>query len=342
MPASADVEIVGELDVVEAACAGHLCAAGVERVQHEHRRCGRGGVGSRVDASQLEAEFVEQRFAHGARRRDSKHVLGLRLIVGAFRQVEIADAEAARIGVVPLELGAEHLRAGERVLDARRKIHRVVRPADRVREVPRWERGDDRLRIERVETVSRDRERRVLLPQRAVQREAVALALLVALYRRERVARGERRVAETDVGRAAPVVEARLRDDVDRHDAGFVRVGGKHVAAESDLLDLVLRRQPAAAETVHPQRGAGPRHVAQHLLHLVGVVGQLVDLGLAEDRGERVAARIAGALAGIAADLHAFRPPLRSQASPHAVVAGADAHVPRVVRLEARRLHVNV
>ena len=78
-------------------------------------------------------------------------------------EVEIADAEVVVERVVPLHLGAQDLRPAERVLDARRDVQRPVGPADGIREVARRERGDDRLRIERVEPVDRQRERRLLL-----------------------------------------------------------------------------------------------------------------------------------------------------------------------------------
>ena len=78
----------------------------------------------------------------------------------------------------------------------------------------------------------------------------------------------------------------------------------------------------------------GPGHVAQHLLHLVGIVGQLVDLLLAEHGGERVAARIARALARVAADLHGFRELRDRQLDLAPVLAGAHADVADVGRLE--------
>ena len=49
---------------------------------------------------------------------------------------------------------------------------------------------------------------------------------------------------------AAPVAHARLGDDLDAHHAGFVILRGERVGVEADLLDLILRRKPAAAEAV--------------------------------------------------------------------------------------------
>jgi hypothetical protein len=120
-----------------------------------------------------------------------------------------------------------------------------------------------------------------------------------------------------------------------------VRVGGEHVAAEADLLDLVFRRQTAAAEAVDAQHGAGARHVAEGLFHFVRIVGQFVDLRLVEHRGERIAAWVAGALARVAPDLHGFGELRNLQLRLAAVVAGAQPDVAQVERLEAGRLHVN-
>ena len=61
--------------------------------------------------------------------------------------------------------------------------------------------------------------------------------------------------------------------------------------------DLILRRQTSTAETVDAHDGTRARHVFQHLLHVVRVVRQFVDLSLTEDHRERIAAGIAGALA---------------------------------------------
>ncbi len=140
------------------------------------------------------------------------------------------------------------------------------------------QRGDDGLRVERVRAVDGEGQRCVFLPERAVQAEAVALAFLLPLDRREGVAGIQRVPAEPEAGRSPPVVQSRTRGDVDRHESRLVHVGGEHVAAESNLLNLALRRQPAAAEPVDAKHGTRPADVAQRLFHLVGIVGELVDL----------------------------------------------------------------
>ena len=118
-------------------------------------------------------------------------------------------------------------------------------------------------------------------------------------------------------------------------------VGREHVAAETDLLDLALRRQPSAAEAVDAQHRPRAGHVPQRLLHLVRVVGQLVDLRLVEDRRKCVAARIAGALARVAADLHRLGETRDCQLHLATVVTCPHAHVADVGRLEPWRLDVD-
>ena len=339
--AGRDVEVVVQLEEIEAAASRNLGAAAVERVQDEHGRRRAQRREREVVGAPLHAQIVEERLAHRAGERSAEHVLVARLAVGALGQIEIADAEIVRRGVAALEFGAEHLRVREHVLDAQRGVQRVVRLANRVGEEAGRQRGHDRLRIERVDALDRDRHRRVLFPERARQREAVALVPFVAFHGSEGVARVQRRVAKTDVGRSAPAVEARLGRDVDEHEAELVRVGGEHVSAEANLLDLVFLRQLAASESVDPHHGAGARHVAQHLLHLVGIVGQLVDLGLAEHRRKRVAARVAGARARVAADLHRLRKLRDRKLHLAAVVAAAHADVSDCGRLEPRRFDAN-
>jgi hypothetical protein len=115
-----------------------------------------------------------------------------------------------------------------------------------------------------------------------------------------------------------------------------VRVRREHVAAETNLLDLILRRQPAAAEAVDAQNGAGPGHVLQCLLHLVGVVRQLVDLRLSENRGKGVASRIRSALARVASDVDRLGELRDRQLDFAPVVAWPNAHVARVRRARIR------
>ena len=63
---------------------------------------------------------------------------------------------------------------------------------------------------------------------------------------------------------------------------------------------------------------AGPRHLLQHLLHLVGIVGQRVDLILREHVAEPIALRIGRARRRIAADRDALVDLLDRAASPRA------------------------
>ena len=72
-------------------------------------------------------------------------------------------------------------------------------------------------------------------------------------------------------------------------------VGRERVGSEANLADLVARRQSPAAKPVdleHGARGAG--HLGQHVGEFLGIVRQLVDLGLLERRGERIASTIVG------------------------------------------------
>jgi len=67
---------------------------------------------------------------------------------------------------------------------------------------------------------------------------------------------------------------------------------------------LILRRKAAAPEPVDAHHRAGAGHLLEDSLHLVRVVGKFLDLGGAENRREDIAARIAGSLPRVAADLH--------------------------------------
>ena len=235
----------------------------------------------------------------------------------------------------------KHLRLAQRVLEASREVQRVVRFADRVGQESGRQRGDDRLGVERVDAIDRERERRVLAPQRPIQRNAVPIVTLVALDRREHVPCVQDVVAKAGARRPAPCVQPWLGDDVNGHESRLVRVSGEHVPMEPDLRDLILRRQLATTETIPADRRARPRHFFEHPLHLVRIVRELVDLRLSEHGGERVAARIARALARVASDIHRFGEPGDLQLHLAPVVARPHAHLAGVVRLESGRLHLN-
>ena len=108
------------------------------------------------------------------------------------------------------------------------------------------------------------------------------------------VARVQRLVAEPEGDAAAPGAHARLGDHLDAHHAGVVVLGGVRVGAEADLLDLVLRRQPAAAEPVDEDLRARTGHLRELLGHLVGIVRERVDLLLRQRGGEAVVAPLGG------------------------------------------------
>ena len=156
--------------------------------------------------------------------------------------------------------------------------------------------GDDGPRVVGVVAVERHGEAGLALRDRALEVHHVAPHLLGALLGRKRVGRVQRLVAEPEVGVPAPAAEARLGDHLDPHHAGLVVLGRERIGVEADLLDLILRRQPAAAEAVDEDLRARPGHARELLGHLVRIVGQRVDLVLGERLREAVVAAIGGAL----------------------------------------------
>jgi hypothetical protein len=74
-----------------------------------------------------------------------------------------------------------------------------------------------------------------------------------------------------------------------------VVVGREGARPESDLADLVARREAAAAETIHHEGGAArASQRLKRLGKLVGIVRQLGDLGRFEGRAHGVAPSIVG------------------------------------------------
>ena len=60
-----------------------------------------------------------ERLADRAGDRSAQDVLGARLAVAALGQIVVADAEILEAQVIALRFGAQHLRLGQRVLEAR-------------------------------------------------------------------------------------------------------------------------------------------------------------------------------------------------------------------------------
>ena len=83
-------------------------------------------------------------------------------------------------------------------------------------------------------------------------------------------------------GVAAPAIDARPRRDLDAALPDLVELRGVGVAAHDDARDLIARRQAAAGEPVDANRRARAGNLLEHALQFVGIVGQLIDLGLAQ------------------------------------------------------------
>ena len=162
--------------------------------------------------------------------RDAEQPLRRRAIVGAAREVVVADAEVALVAAVLLERSAQRVRLVDRVVDTQVEVQTIGRSPDRAGDrLPGHRRVDVRGVIQR-RAAGRQRERRAILQQRAAQIEVVLLRLLGTLPRLERVARVHRAVAEAEVHAAAHRPESRLRRDVDEGVAGAVVLGGEHRA----------------------------------------------------------------------------------------------------------------
>ena len=134
--------------------------------------------------------------------------------------------------------------------------------------------------------------------------------------------RVHRLVAEAEVGAAAPVAHPRPGDHLDPDHAGVVVLGGVGIGAVAHLLDLVLRRQPAAAETVDEDLRPRPGHLRQLLGHLVGIVREALDFFRRERGGEAVVAP-PGGIDLVDGDLFLDR---QRQGDGHLVGAAAHGH----------------
>jgi hypothetical protein len=158
MPPGGNIEVVGEVHGLRAARSAELSAAGIERVQHDDGWRGARRRKGDVFGAPLHPQLVVERAADRSSGRSADDVFGAALAVAALRQIEVADAQVVERPVIALNLGAHHQRFGQHVLEARGRVERVVRFADRVREEARRQRRNDRFRIVGVDAVDRHRD----------------------------------------------------------------------------------------------------------------------------------------------------------------------------------------
>ncbi len=273
---------------------------------------------------------------------DSRRTLSLDVRPNrALGQVERADAEIPLVRRVLLEHPAQRVGLRERVIHTAVEVDAVGWPANRRGARPVDGRGEDVRGIVERGPAERQRERRPILEDRAADVERRLLGPLRSFLLHERIARVQRVVAEREVHVALQRSGARLGMDVHhRHPAGVV-LRREHAAGEADGSDLRLGREPAAAEAVDSDRAAGPGHLLEHPLHLLGIVRQRVDLFLREHVAEPIAVRIGGARRRIAADRDALVDLLDRERHLAPAVAGAHAVLRNRRGVEARKRHLD-
>ena len=289
----------------------------------------------------LQARFREERVPPGPALRQPEQAVAGRARERAVLEIEAAHAEIVLIVVVLLKRRAQRVRFRHRVIETAVHVHPIGRPADRGAPRAVGQRGVHVRGVVERRAAGRQRERRPLFQKRSAEIERVLLRLLRSFLRLKRVARVERAVPEREVHAAAHRPEAWLRRDVHERHAAAVVLGGEHAAREADRSDLRFRWKLASAESVHANRRARSRHLPQHLLHFVRVVGERGDLVLREHVAEALAVRIGGGGRGIAADRHALVHALDRERDLATVVAALDAHVSNGAGLEARKAHLD-
>ena len=99
---------------------------------------------------------------------------------------------------------------------------------------------------------------------------------------RRRCAPTARSGAAFKPGIAAPAIDARPRRDLDAPLPDLVKLRRKRIAAHDDARNLIARRQASAGEAVDANHRARTGDLLEHALQFVGIVGQLIDLRLAQ------------------------------------------------------------
>ena len=149
---------------------GQLRAAGIERVQDEHRRRRAASARTRIPrcATGPAARCTSTCRSRRQSRREARSrsaPAGSRALPGRSRRRRGCRS------VVRLRCSSTRSICDVRqhVLEPRGDVERVVRLANRIGEVPRRQRRDDRLGVERIDAVGRERQRGVLFPERPAE-----------------------------------------------------------------------------------------------------------------------------------------------------------------------------
>ena len=102
-----------------------------------------------------------------------------------------------------------------------------------------------------------------------------------------RTVRRERARPQRESRVPAPPLHAGPGRDFDTTLPDLMELGRKRIAAHDDARDLIAGREASAGEAIHANRGPGTGYLLEHPPQLLFVVGQLVDLGLAEGLRQR-------------------------------------------------------
>ena len=291
-----EIQVLGQLECPRRPLARHSGAALGEGVDHDDGRRARHRLPDAVLRVDLQPHLVKHALA------DDALCLCTQLVVAAFVverplwKIEAADAAVLGLALPAAVLETQRLVVGQRVLETHRRIRRVGRATDVVAEtVAVFIEGDDGVGLVVAPAVEAEANRGLPLHHRSARAE-IEIAVLFGRFRsRECVAGVHRVAAVVEAAVAAPLLHVRAGDDLDLRPAGVVVVGRKRIAAEANLTNLVARGQPAAAETVHlKDRARATGHRDEHVGQLVGILGQIFDLGCLERGAERVATAIVG------------------------------------------------
>ena len=231
------------------------------------------------------------------------------------------------------------MRLGQRVVDAGGEVGAIGRTTDTAGDMLLGERRVQGLGVVRVDAVARKGEAGAILLERAAQRERAVLLLLRRPPRREGVPGVHGLVTKREIDRAPHRSATWPGDEIDEDHPAAVVLGREQIAAETDRLNLRLRRKPSAAEAIDANRRAGPAHFFQRRFHVVRIVRQGFDLLACEHVSEGIAARIERAVARILADHHVFSHFREVELHLAAGIAtGPQAQVIDLPRLETREL----
>ena len=163
-----ELELILNLEVPDSPAAADLCAAECKRVEHANRLLVAGRLRLHVLPVVLDTEVIDPLAPGGRAMAEANLAVGLNTGVRALGQIEFRDALIQAVAAAEVDVAAQFLSVGQRVLDFEIETGPRIRLRDQHREQALGPRRANRLLFQRVGALDRQRHAGPVAHQRAI------------------------------------------------------------------------------------------------------------------------------------------------------------------------------